>query len=378
MQLRSIVLLAHLAMTPALASARELVVYIGTYTKTTSKGIFAGRLDTATGRLGELTLVAEAVNPSFLALSPDRRQLYAVSESSGFQFNGKPSGSVNAYTIDAVTGGLTLINAVASGGRGPCHVSVTPDGKGVLVANYSEGTVALLPVQADGGLAAPSSVDQHEGKSIHPSRQKGPFAHSINPSPDGRFAFAANLGTDRVYSYHVDAQAGIFKSAALASIALEPGSGPRHLALSAEGNRAYVINELANTLTTFSVDKASGALKPLQTVPTLPATFTGNNTTAEVVVHPSGRFVYGSNRGHDSIAVFKIDGATGTLTLIEHVPTQGRTPRNFAIDPSGHWLIAANQDGDSLVIFSVDPASGRLTPTGQTVTLGMPVCVRFY
>lgn len=364
-------------MSTVLGSAHELVVYIGTYTKGASKGIYAARFNTHTGRLGEPALVAEASNPSFLALSPDHRRLYAVSEGAGAEFNGKKSGLVLAYTVHPADGALTAINSAPSAGLGPCHVSVTPDGKAVLVANYSSGVVALLPVRADGGLNAPASFDQHEGKSIHPSRQKAPYAHSINPTADGRFAFAADLGTDKIYAYRIDTAAGTLAPASPPSVSLEAGSGPRHLAQSPDGRRAYVINELANTLTTFSLDVQTGALKALQTLPTLPPDFTGKNTTAEVLVHPSGRFVYGSNRGHDSIAVFKADPATGVLTAVEHVPTQGRNPRNFTLDPTGRWLIAANQDGDSLVVFAIDATTGRLTPTGQTVKLGAPVCVRF-
>lgn len=376
--MRSLLLVSLLTMTNALGSARELLVYIGTYTKTTSKGIYVARFDPATGTLGEPALAAEAVNPSFLALSPDRRRLYAVSEGAGVDFNGKPSGSVIAYTITPGDGRLTPINTAASAGRGPCHLSVTPDGKAVLVANYSSGSVALLPVKADGGLATPASVDQHEGKSVHPSRQKGPYAHSINPSANGRFAYAADLGTDQLYTYRVDTAAGTLTPAAPASLALAPGSGPRHFALSPDGRRAYAINELANTLTTFAVDTQTGALKALQTVPTLPAGFSANSTTAEVAVHPSGRFVYGSNRGHDSIAVFAVDPSEGTLAPVEHIATQGRNPRHFSIDPTGRWLIAANQDGNNLVVFAVDATTGRLTPTGRTLALGAPVCVRFY
>lgn len=362
-----------LIMATVTSSARELLVYIGTYTKTTSKGIYAGRFDPETGKLGELTLAAETANPSFVALSPDRRFLYAVSEGAGAEFNGKPSGSVNAYAINPADGNLTALNSAASAGRGPCHLSVTPDGKTVLVANYSSGIVAALPVNTDGRIGAPAAFDQHEGHSIHPGRQKGPYAHSIYASADGRFAFSADLGTDKVYTYKLSP---LLEPAS--EVALEPGSGPRHLALSADGRRAYVINELANTITTFTVDPVSGALTPLQSVSTLPGDFTGKSTTAEVVVHPNGRFVYGSNRGNDSIAIFNVSPTDGTLTPAGHVPTQGRTPRNFSLSPDGRWLIAANQDGDSLVIFSVDANTGALSPTGQKVTVGAPVCVRFY
>lgn len=371
------VILSLLLMATVTSSARELLVYVGTYTKT-SKGIYVGRFDTETGKLGELTLAAAAASPSFVAISADRRFLYAVSETEGTTYLGKPSGSVNAYAITPDTGTLKLLNTAPSAGRHPCHLSLTPDGKAVLVANYSSGTVALLPVQPDGGVGSPASIDQHTGSSIHPSRQKAPYAHSINLTADGRFAFAADLGNDRVYTYRVDTAAATLAPASPASVALEPGSGPRHLALSPDGRRAYLINELSNTLTTFSLDAQTGALKALQTVTTLPAGFTGNNTTAEVVVSPDGRFVYGSNRGHDSIAVFAVDAATGTLSFVEHVSTQGKTPRNFSLSPDGRWLIAANQDGNSLVIYSVDASTGRLTPTGQTLALGAPVCVRFY
>lgn len=365
-------------MTSVLGSAREHLVYVGTYTQTSSKGIYVARFDSDTGKLGELTLAAETVNPSFLAFSPDRRRLYAVGEGAGASFNGKPSGTVSAYTLNPADGTLALINTTVSAGSAPCHLSVTPDGANVLVANYSSGNVTVLPVRGDGGLDGPSYVDQHTGKSVHPSRQKGPNAHSINPSADGRFAFAANLGTDKVYTYRVDSTTHTLAPAEPASVSMEPGSGPRHLALAPDGRHAYVINELANTVTTFALDAATGALKPLQTVPSLPADFTGKSTTAEIVVHPSGRFVYGSNRGHDSIAVFSVDPKNATLTFVEHVSTQGRNPRNFSVDPSGRWLIAANQESDSLVIFSIDPATGRLAPTGQTASLGKPVCIRFY
>ncbi|HSI09008.1 MAG: lactonase family protein [Rariglobus sp.] len=372
--MRPVFLLSLLLMTLATSSARELFVYVGTYTKT-SKGIYVGRFDTETGKLGDLTLAAEAANPSFLALSPDRRFLYAVSEGAGATFNGKPSGTVLAYAVNADTGVLTLINSAASAGRGPCHLTVTPDGKAVLVANYSEGTVALLPVQPDGGVGAPASFDQHAGKSIHPSRQKGPYAHSINTTADGRFAFAADLGTDKIYTYRVDTAAATLTPTS--AFELPPGSGPRHLALSSDNRHAYVINELSNTITTCALDPQTGVLTALQTVSTLPADFT-TGTTAEIVVHPSGRFVYGSNRGHDSIATFTVDPVTATLTPAGHVSTQGRTPRNFSLSPDGRWLIAANQDGNSLVIYSIDAKSGVPSPTGQTLSLGAPVCVRFY
>jgi 6-phosphogluconolactonase len=373
--MRPTLIILLLLMSIITSSASPLLVFFGTYTKGTSKGLYVARFDTATGRLGEPTLAAEAVNPSFLALSPDRRFLYAVSESAGMTFNDKPSGTVLAYAIQPDTGALTLINSAASAGRGSCHLSVSPDGKAVLVANYSEGTVALLPVQPDGGVGAPASVDQHTGKSVHPSRQKGPYAHSITPAADGRFAFAADLGTDKIYSYRIDTAAATLTPAA--EVELPPGSGPRHLALAPDARHAYVINELSNTITTFAVDAKTGVFTALQTVSTLPEGFT-TGTTAEVVVSPDGRFVYGSNRGHDSIAIFGVSKTDATLTPVGHVSTQGRTPRNFSLSPDGRWLIAANQDGNSVVVYSIDAGTGLPAPTGQTLELGAPVCVRFY
>jgi 6-phosphogluconolactonase len=373
--MRLIIVLSFFLMTTAISSARELFVYIGTYTKTTSKGIYMGRLDLETGRLGDLTLAGEAVNPSFVAFSPDRHHLYAVAEVAGTLYAGKPSGAVNAFAIDAKTGLLSPVNHAASGGKGPCHLSVATDGKAVFVANYSGGTVAMLPVLPDGGVGEPTSVIQHEGHSVHQTRQQQPYAHSINLSPDGRFAYAADLGTDKLYTCQVDSSAGTLTPDGETTLA--PGSGPRHLALHPDNKHAYLINELANTITVLARDSSTGAMTVLQTVPTLPSGFIGASTTAEVAVHPSGRFVYGSNRGHDSITVFSVDPATGNLTSIENVPTQGKRPRNFAIDPTGRWLIAANQDSDNLVIFAIHQNTGRLTPTGQNVTVGMPVCVRF-
>ncbi|HTJ77818.1 MAG TPA: lactonase family protein [Rariglobus sp.] len=373
MRLRLLVSL--FVMTATLTSARELLVYVGTYTGKASKGIYVGRLDSDTGQFGAFTLATEAANPSFLTVSPDKRHLYAVSEISSALYAGQPSGLVNAFAIDSKTGLLTPIGHAASGGRDPCHLSISPDGKTILVANYSSGTVAMLPVLPDGGVGEPSCVIHHEGHGGNPSRQKEAHAHAIILSPDGGLAYAADLGTDKVYIYRVNASANTL--APVKETILPPGSGPRHLALNPDKHHAYLINELANTITVFTLASAGETMAAIQTVPTLPAGFTGNSTTAEIVVHPSGRFIYGSNRGHDSIAVFSVDSATGKLTPVETVPTQGKTPRNIVLDPTGHWLIAANQDSNSLVVFSVDQTTGRLTPTGQNVPLGSPVCIEF-
>ena len=352
------------------AQKGEYLVYFGTYTRKASKGIYVSRLDTATGKVTAPELAAEATNPSFLAVHPNRRFLYAVSEA------GK-GGAVSAFSLDATTGTLTFLNRVSSGGAGPCHLVVDKTGKNVLVVNYGSGSVAVLPLEEDGRLKEASSFIQHKGSSVNPKRQQGPHAHSVNLSADNRFAVVADLGLDQVLVYRFDPAKGSITPNEPPFTAVKPGSGPRHFAFHPTGKFAYVINELASTVTAFAYDAARGALSEVQTIGTLPAGFTGTNSTAEVQVYPSGKFVYGSNRGHDSIAVFKVNGKKGTLTLLEQTPTQGKIPRNFGIDPTGRWLLAANQDTDNVVVFRIDAKTGRLSPTGQVLEVGAPVCVKF-
>jgi 6-phosphogluconolactonase len=351
------------------------LVYIGAYTRQKSKGIYAYRLQVATGSVTPLGLAAEAQNPSFLAVHPNRRLLYAVSEMSGSA--GQKGGAVSAFAIDEKTARLTLLNTVSSGGAGPAHLTVDKTGRNVLVANYGSGSVACLPVKEDGRLTEASAFIQHTGSSVNPQRQQGPHAHSVNMSPDNRFAMVADLGLDEVLVYRFDPVKGSLAANDPPFAKVKPGSGPRHFAFHPGGKFAYVINELASTVTAFAYDARRGILSEVQTVSTLPPGFTGTSTTAEVQVHPSGKFLYGSNRGHDSIAVFRIDARKGTLTPIEHVPTQGKTPRNFGIDPTGSYLLAANQSSDSVAVFRIDPQTGRLTPTGQVLEVGIPVCVKF-
>jgi 6-phosphogluconolactonase len=357
------------------AAPRDITVYFGTYTRGESKGIYSAQLNPDTGALTALELAAPAVNPSFLALHPGGRFLYAANEVP--EFNGEKSGSVSAFAIDPATRKLSPLNQQSSRGAGPCHLVVDKDGRHVLVANYSGGTVAVLPIGKDGRLAPASAFIQHTGSSVNPRRQKEPHAHSINLDPANRFAFAADLGVDKVFSYRFDSRRGALAPNDPPHVALAPGSGPRHFAFRPDGRFAYVINELLSTITAFSYDARRGTLMEIQTVPTLPAGFTGNSTTAEVVVHPGGKFVYGSNRGHDSITVFAADRRTGKLTFVEHEPTQGKTPRNFAIAPGGRFLLAANQASDSVAVFGIDQATGALTPTGHSLNVPMPVCVRF-
>jgi 6-phosphogluconolactonase len=356
------------------AKGNHTLVYIGTYTGPKSNGIYLYQLDLGNGSLTSLGLAAEVINPSFLAIHPNHRFLYAVSETSSS--GGKKGGAVEAFAIQE-TGKLTPLNQEPSGGEGPCYLVVDKTGRDVLVANYDSGSVSVLPVQQDGKLGASTAFVQHQGSSADPQRQEGPHAHSINVDAANRFAFAADLGLDKVLVYRFDPAKGTLVANDPPSVSVKPGAGPRHFAFHPGGHYAFVINEMGSTVTAFSYDPAHGVLKELQTISTLPENFKGENSTAEVQVHASGKFLYGSNRGHDSIAVFAIDPGKGTLSLVEHQSTQGKTPRNFGIDPSGQYLLAANQDSGTVVVFRISPQSGHLTPTGQVVEVPSPVCVKF-
>ncbi|HJR57898.1 MAG TPA: lactonase family protein [Vicinamibacterales bacterium] len=351
--------------------SRGVPFYVGTYTDGASKGIYRAVLDPATGQLSEPVLAAEGVNPSFLAWHPSRPVLYAVSETSSGP--GK-AGFVLAFAIEP-DGRLKKINEQPSGGPGPCFVSVTASGSHVLVANYDGGSVASFAVRADGGLEPAASVVQHEGSGIT-DRQKGPHAHSIVPAPGGRFFVSADLGIDRVLVYALDRKTGRLAAHVPPSTASTPGAGPRHVVFHPAGDALYVINELASNVSTYGWDGARGVLTDRGVASTLPESFTGFNTTAEVTVHPSGKFVYGSNRGHDSIAVFRVN-ADRTLTRTSVTRTGGRMPRHFAVDPSGHFLLAANQRSNSITVFRIDQATGALTTAAKKVSVGSPVCVRF-
>ncbi len=352
-----------------------MLVYFGTYTGAKSKGIYVARFDPATGRLGAPELAVATSSSSFLALHPNRRFLYAVGETSSLA--GQRFGAVRAFKLNAKTGRLTLINQQSSGGEGPCYVAVDRTGKCLLVANYSSGSIAALPIRPDGGLAEPACVIQHQGSSVNPARQAGPHAHFIAPDLANRFALSCDLGLDQVLVYRLDPAKCALVPNDPPFAPVKPGSGPRHLAFDPSGRLVFVISEMGSTLTEFAYDAAHGTLKELQTVSTLPENFTGNRSGAEVQVHPSGKFVYGSNRGDDSIAVFSIAPESGRLTLVEYQSTQGKTPRHFALDPTGQWLLAENQDSDSIVIFRVDTTTGRLSATVQTVSLGAPACAIF-
>ena len=355
----------------------EYIAYIGTYTEKSSKGIYAFRFDAATGKLTPLGLAAETVSPSYLAIHPNHQFLYAVNEVANFE--GQKAGAVSAFSIDRDTSKLTFLNQVSSRGPGPCHLSLDKTGKNLLVANYEGGSVAVFPVESDGRLRDASAFIQHTGSSVNKERQEAPHAHCIFTSPDNRFALAADLGLDKVLVYRFDAAHGTLTPNNPAFGKTPPGAGPRHIAFHPDGKYVYVINEIQCTLSTFAYDPAHGALRLKDTVSTLAKGYnvTANDSTAEIEVHPSGKFVYGSNRGHDSIAVFAVDPAEGTVNRVEIVSTMGKTPRGFGIDPTGSFLIAANQDSDSLVVFRINQETGRLTPTGQKLEAYTPVSVEF-
>jgi 6-phosphogluconolactonase len=361
--------------TPLFAAEGKMRVYFGTYTTAKNEGIFVAEMDLASGVVSSPRLAAVAVNPSFLAIHPSRKFLYAVAEVS--DLHGKETGGVIAFAIDPVTGKLKWLNEEPSQGAGPCYLVVDKAGKNVLVANYDGGTVAVLPIDAEGRVKPATSIIKHQGKSVDRERQEGPHAHSINLDAANRFAFAADLGLDKVLVYRFDPAAGTLMPNDPPAAQIAEGSGPRHFAFHPTGRFAYLINEMANTITVFWYDAESGTLNRVQTVSTLPSEFKGKSWTAEVVVHPSGKYVYGSNRGHDSLAIFSVDATTGKLTPHGQEPTQGKMPRNFAIDPTGSYILAANMDSSTVVVFRIDPATGQLKPAGQTFKLPQPVCIKF-
>jgi 6-phosphogluconolactonase len=351
-------------------------VFVGTYTggKNGSQGIYRLELDLANGKLTNRQLAAEVDQPSFLAVHPSHQFLYSVGEYG--KLGVKKTGGINSFALDAKTGTLKALNLQSSGGDGPCHLVVDRSGHFVLAANYNGGSVCVLPIQKDGSLGELTAFVQHQGKSVVPGRQDAPHGHSINVDLANKFAFAADLGLDKVLIYRFDPAKGTLMKNEPADVDLPKGSGPRHFAFHPSGKFAYVINELAQTVTAMSYDADRGALTPIQTISTVPMPVPGNST-AEVVVHPSGKFLYGSNRGHNSIAIFTIDEKTGQLASAGWQGKGIKTPRNFAIDPTGKYLIVANQDGDSLVVFQVDAKTGQLGETGITAAVPRPVCVRF-
>ena len=358
-------------------SGGDTLVFVGTYTggKSTSQGIYAFRLQPGSTALMPLGLAAETTSPSFIELDPGRGLLFAVNETD--QFEGKPTGFVSAFSIDRKTGKLTLINRQPTEGRAPCHLALDKTGRHLVVANYSSGTVTVLPVAADGRLGPPSAVVQHTGSSVNAQRQAGPHAHCTTFDPAQRLLFACDLGLDKVMTYRLDPAKGVLTAHSPAFASVKPGSGPRHMEFRTDGRFAYVLNEMTSTVTGFAYDAKAGSLTEQQTISTLPPSFTGQNSGAEIAVHTTGRFLYTSNRGHNSIAVFRIDAAKGTLTFVEAQETGGSTPRHFGIDPTGRYLFAANQASGTIVPFAIDQKSGELEPAGAPIEVPTPVCVKF-
>jgi 6-phosphogluconolactonase len=369
------VLLVLLTALAAHAVAAQYLMYIGTYTDKGSKGIYAYRFDPDSGKTDAIGLVAETANPSFLAVDPNHKYLYAANETDNF--NGGHTGAVSAFAVNRATGGLTFLQQVSSLGADPAHLSVDKTGHYLLVANYTSGNIAVFPIESNGRLGPHSAFEQHAGSSVNKERQAGPHAHEILPSNDNRFVLTADLGLDELLVYHFDPKNGSLTPDDPPFAKVSPGSGPRHFAISPSGEFVYLVNEMASTVTVFAYSADAGKLKELQTTSTLPVGFKGENTTAEIALDAAGKFLYVSNRGDDTIAVFAVDPHNGTLSFVERVTTGGKTPRHFTLSPTGKWLLAANEDSNSITFFRVDPSNGRLTPTSQALQVASPVCVVF-
>lgn len=351
------------------------MIYIGTYNQRGSKGIYSLQMDATTGELTPARLAAEASSPNFLAIHPNRRFLYAVGEEE--DSSGAQMGMVSAFSIDSGTGDLTFLNSQSSQGDHPCHLVVENTGKCVLTANYTSGSVSCLPILEDGSLGEATSSVQHEGKSVDPQRQEGPHAHSINLDTANRFAVAADLGLDQMLVYRFDAGTGSLTPNDPPYASTAPGAGPRHFAFHPNGRFGYVINELNNSVTAFVYDAEGGVLTVIQEITTLPDDYTDTNWPSEIQIHPSGSFLYGSNRVHDSIAIYSVDSDTGLLKTVEISSTLGKWPRHFQIDPSGQFLLCANQDSDEIAVFRINQDSGQLQDTGHRSSVPMAVCVKF-
>lgn len=368
--------IAVVALTSAAASGADAGAqgfYVAGRAKGDAAGIYCGRLDLATGKVSVAGRAAEAEQPSFLALHPDGRTLYLANALG--EFRGEPGGALGAYRIDPDTGDLERLNREPSRGTSTCHLTVDRTGRHLLAVNYGTGSVIVRSLGEGGRVGEVTAFIQHEGRSVDPRRQKGPHAHSVNLDAAGRFAFVADLGLDKVMVYRFDAAAGTLAPHEAPWVATEPGTGPRHFAFHPSGRFAYALNEMGSSVTAMAYDAAAGRLTPLHTATMLPEDFDGRNTGAEVAVHPSGRFVYASNRGHDSIAIFRVDEDTGRLTPAGHASTRGKRPRHFAVDPSGRFLLAANRDSNTIVAFRIDSGTGALEPTGSTAEVPGAVCV---
>jgi 6-phosphogluconolactonase len=364
---------------------KEFLVYVGTYTEKIlfgtgqifegqGEGIHIHKLDPATGALTPHYTAKKIKNPSYLAFHPNRRFLYAVNELKSY--NGEATGTLSAFAVDPQDGRLEFINKVTTHGTDPCHVTVDKSGKFALVANFASGSIAVLPIREDGGLEEASEVIQHRGSSIDPVRQSRAHAHSVTLDASNRYAYVPDLGLDKLMIYRFDAEGGRLKPHEQGCFETKSGAGPRHFVFHPANSYAFLINELDSTVVSLRYDKDKGTVREIQTLSTLPQPFRGNSTCADILVEPRGQFLYASNRGHDSIAAYRIDNSRGELALVGHESTGGKTPRNFTIDPGGTFLFAANQDSDNIVCFRIDHQSGRLTPSGQVTDAPTPVCVK--
>lgn len=360
-------------------------LYIGTYTESIKfgtgkylhgkgEGIYRCSIDTESGKFERPVLVAKTVNPSFVAFSPDKKNLYAVNELK--QFEGNPTGALSSFSVDTSSGGLRFLNTLPTGGTDPCHVAVDDTGGLVFVANFMSGSVALYKTTAEGSIEGPKDFVQHHGSSLDPQRQGGPHAHAVIYDAATKLLYVPDLGKDSVVVYRVDSATGRLEAQAGLDIAVPPGAGPRHIEIHPDRRYAYLVNELDSTVSVLAFDPHDGSMHIVQTSNLLPAGFSGQSTSADLHIAPAGDFLYCSNRGHDTITGFRIDRESGFLSLIGHTSTGGKTPRNFLIDPSGTMLIAANQDSDTLVSFRIDQNTGRLDSTGYSVEVPTPVCVK--
>jgi len=368
--MKTLTRIATLSMTvfAAISAAQDWTVYVGTYSRGPSKGIYAYKFDRSTGKLTSIGLAAESSNPSFLAVHPSQRFLYAVNEND--------KGAVSAFAVEP-GGKLKALNQVSSKGSGPCHLSVDHAGKWLFAANYNSGSVAAFPIHADGSLGEATATFQHSGKSVNPDRQSGPHAHVATVSPDNRFVWVCDLGLDEILSYRIDPAKGGITPNNPPFARVEPGAGPRHIIFRPDSKFAYVEDEMAANVTVFSYDADKGTMRAIQVISTLPEGYTGPKSGAEIALHPNSKFLYTSNRGDNSIAMFKVDPAKGTLLFTGTVPSGGRTPRNFSIDPTGNYLFAANQDSSNIVAYKIDQQAGTLSPSGDKYDVGFPVCVVF-
>lgn len=353
-----------------------MLLYVGTYTSKGSEGIYVYRFDAETGNLSKLHTVKNVSEPSFLAIDKKRKFLYAVNETENYE--GKKSGAVSAFAIDRETGNLTFLNKVASLGGAPCHISVSENEKFVFVANYSGGNVSVFPIEDDGALGDSVDFKQHSGSGANKKRQESAHAHSLNLDEKNKFALVCDLGTDKVFIYELDKKTGkLTANPAQDFYRTKAGAGPRHIAFHKNGKLVFLINELDLTVSSLRYDHEKGTLAEIQTVSTLPENASRAGVScADIHVSPNGKFLYGSNRGHNSIVVFRIDEKTGMLEYVEHVSTGGKNPRNFAVAANGKYLLAANQSSDSIIVFSIDEETGKLTQTVNKATVSMPVCLK--